>query len=403
MPFLQTEARNDSLERALHRLLPWFLLLIFMTTCVAACNGYLEHNSWKMGDWLSNYQGGWIRRGLSGEIIYRFARLTHINPGVYVLLLQLLCYAVFFLFSWRLLKKQSSLSPYLLLIFSPFIFTFQINDVQGGFRKEILYFAVLAVCAWSAVVCKPKVFEKLFYLLLLFYPVLILSHEMLALFLPYLLVVYLSVFSLTRKRAVLLLAFLLPSVASFLFCLYYSGNSSQVTAIFDSLAKADYPIKGGAIVWLDKTASFGMKKVGNLIVKKHYFFYYSQIVLLAMIAYIPIRRKFGFIFRDRRASALCLASLCGSLLLFVVALDWGRFIYIHLVTWFLLSLVPGAQENVCEQPKEQCTGHPRSALALLIIYLLCWHIPHCCSPFPYAESFKELNVSALVWPYLKLF
>ena len=101
---MQLSAKN--LEKILQKSLPYFFALVFITTMVGALSGYLEHNPWKMGDWLINYQGGMIRRGFLGEVFYRLAHFTHINPGLYVYIFQIFFYAVFFFFAYALLKKQ---------------------------------------------------------------------------------------------------------------------------------------------------------------------------------------------------------------------------------------------------------------------------------------------------------
>ena len=90
--------------------------------------------------------------------------------------------------------------PYAFLIFSPYIFTFQINDLAGGFRKEIIFFAILSFIVWSATVKEHKIFEKFFYITLLIYPAVILTHEMLIILMPYLLVVYVMTTKLTKEK-----------------------------------------------------------------------------------------------------------------------------------------------------------------------------------------------------------
>jgi len=94
-----------------------FLILIFIATAIGAYSGYVAHNVWKMGDWLINYQGGLIRRGLLGEVIFQLSLLTHINPGYYAFLFQTGFYAVFFIFSYLLLTRQHHVLPYALLVF----------------------------------------------------------------------------------------------------------------------------------------------------------------------------------------------------------------------------------------------------------------------------------------------
>ena len=416
---MKMQLKANSVEKFLLKILPYFFTIVFITTVAGAISGYLEHNSWKMGDWLINYQGGMIRRGFLGEIIYQLSHLTHINPGLYVVIFQSFFYAVFLFFSYCLLRKQHLLLPYALLIFSPFIFTFQINDLQGGFRKEIIYFAILSFVAWSAKSQDHKKFEPIFYVVLLLYPAVILTHEMLAIYLPFLLVAYLLVTTLTPKKILLILILLLPSIISFLIVIHYSGASSQVAKIFDSIATENYPLSGGAISWLDKDTAFGIERVANYLEYQDYVYYFF-LLPLAVIAYIPIFDKLISIIKNKLSVLLILISLIGSFGLFVVAIDWGRFIYIPLVSIFILSLIPDnrAEKHLYIARKQQAEQAPFISrwisiipkgdinifIAILFIaYTLFWYMPHCCSPkYAFSRNYKQLNAVAFFKPYAKI-
>ncbi len=396
---IQLSANN--IEKVLQKILPYFFALVFVTTVVGALSGYVEHNSWKMGDWVINYQGGMVRRGLLGEIIYQLAYFTDINPGIYATVFQIFFYAVFLFFSYALLKKQHILLPYALLIFSPFIFTFQINDLQGGFRKEIIYFAILAFVSWSAKTRDYKTFEKIFYIILFLYPAVILTHEMLVIYLPFLLVAYLSVVTLTKKKFFLILLLLIPSIGSFLVAIYYSGTSIQVIEIFNSIAKENYPLEGGAIAALGKDTSLAIATVSKYINNKHYL-YYILLVPLAALAYIPIYGRLKSITKNKFSLFLILVSIIGSTGLFVVATDWGRFIYIPLVSIFLLSLI--STQDIEDHQGYTYNQSVNIFIAIFfIMYALFWHIPHWGSPKnAVAKNYKQINLVAFKNPYVKI-
>ena len=400
---MQLSANN--LEKVLQKCLPYFFALVFFTTMVEALLKYLEHDPWLIGDWLINYQGGMIRRGFSGEVFYQLAHFTHINPGLYVYIFQVFFYAVFLFFAYALLKKQQVLLPYALLIFSPFIFTFQINGPLGGFRKEIIYFALIAFVTWSAIARENKTFEKIFYISLLFYPAVILTHEMLAIFLPYLLVVYLTVTTLNNKKLFKVTLLLFPSIASFIVAIYYTGTSSQVAEITNSIAIENYSfIEGGSITWLERDTSYGIAQVIDSL-KDHQYAYYIFVASLALLAYIPIYGKLKLIIKNKLSLLLILISVLGSVGLFIVAVDWGRFIYIHLVSIFFLSLI---STKKIESYNEYTYNKPVNIfmVAFFMIYSLLWHIPHCCYPVlqkAFAKNYKQTNIVAFAKPYKKIF
>ncbi|MBL4819526.1 MAG: hypothetical protein JKY98_00855 [Gammaproteobacteria bacterium] len=334
-----------------------------------------------MGDWLINYQGGFIRRGLFGEIALILSSYADINTGLIVFLVQIVLYLVFFIFSYFLLKEQKLLTPYILLIFSPFIFAFQIHNVDGGFRKEIIYFALLSFVAWSSTRYQEKIFEKIVYGILLIYPLVILTHEMLAVFLPYIVAIYIVKLDLNVKRLVTLAVFISLSVVSFILALLYPGTHEQVTLIFDSLV--DYSVEGGAISWLDKSASFGYNHLRAEFLSWGSIAGFSFTLVLSSLAYIPITKKIHLLFHNQEARYLILFSLIGTLPLFIVAVDWGRFVYIHLVSIFILSmLMPSNTLNMNLKFNGMLEAISNKRLLLVpasvffIAYSTSWYIRH---------------------------
>ncbi|MDQ6991141.1 MAG: hypothetical protein Q9M11_05360 [Mariprofundaceae bacterium] len=299
--------------------------------------------------------------------------------------------------------------PYAFLIFSPFIYTFQINDLQGGFRKEIIYFALLAFIAYAAKAYEHKVFEKIFYIALLLYPAIILTHEMLAIFLPYVLIVYISVTDLTKKRIWVIACMLVPSIISFFASSFYAVTPIQVTEILQSITQAGYAIDGGAIAWLDKPVAYGINEVTQIVQHEPYITYYLLVLLLSCLAFIPLYKQMGALFHKKSSQILISVSAFGTVVLFVVALDWGRFIYIHLVSLFILSLIPNIADYSSLQCRLEkiCKLYVNKTTRLFVIlffiaYVSLWHIPHCCSPAPYAHNFQQINVIAYIHPYTKL-
>ena len=59
--------------------------LIFLSLIVVINNFYrffLHNSSYQFDPWLSNYQGGFVRRGIPGEIFYKLYQLLDINPAI---------------------------------------------------------------------------------------------------------------------------------------------------------------------------------------------------------------------------------------------------------------------------------------------------------------------------------
>lgn len=379
------------MENILQKYLIYFFVLIFIITVHESFIGYIEHHSWNVGDWLINYQGGFIRRGLLGEVIYQLSYYTSINLGLFVFILQIFFYGVFFFYSYKLLKKQDSLLPYAFLIFSPFIFTFQINNPEGGYRKEIIYFALFAFLTWSAFIKKPDNFEKIFYIILLIYPFIILTHEMLAIFLPYFLVIYVLSTTLNRKKIIIVSTLLSFSFVSFFVSIYYHGSTSQIVEIFKSTSKGNYVIEGGAILWLNKGISYGFLQVVNKI-KFEYYALYIILIFISLIAYIPLLNKLKYIVNNSLVIFFLSLSIIGSIPLFIVAIDWGRFIQIHLISIFFILLLPLKKVN--DKFLLKINGF---VICFFMMYILLWYIPYMGSPLSALTKNSDFLMELLIF------
>jgi hypothetical protein len=101
-------------------------------------------------------------------------------------------------------------------------------------------------------------------------------------------------------------------------------------------------------------------------------------------------------------------SIIGSILLCVVAIDWGRFIYINLVAFFLLSLLDPHLESEKEQQLYREIGNLKSwcksafnfyfLACFVLFYTQLWRIPHCCEPLPYSQ----VNFVSYFYPYIRV-
>ena len=378
------------------RLLPLYLAFIFLTTTLASLSGYLKRNVVRIADWLINYQGGFVRRGLVGELILRLSDFFGLNPGLWVLVLQLSGYGVFFLYSYLLLRRVRGWLRLSLLVYSPFIFAFQINDIPGGFRKEVLYFALLAVLVWAARALEDRGFRRLFVGGLLMYPLLIFSHEMLAIFLPWLLIVYLLRFGMSRRNMVLLGLLLLPSILAFALSVSHSGRNIPLSSIVDPINARGYQInEDSGVEVLHWSLEDGADSVINHGRRLHFLGTYSLVLLLSAIPFLLIRDRLRKVFCSRFTMMLGLTSLLGTALLCVVAADWGRFIYIQAVSLFLISLtVTGEEKPIVLR------GGVLLWVGPVLLYVLAWHIPHFGGQVV-ARSFSQSNAGAVTRAWSK--
>ncbi len=393
--------------------LPYFFLLIFFTTFIEAVKAFHIHAPCRIGDWLINYQGGFVRRGLIGSLIYVFSSFTGISPGWCVVAIQILLYALFFFYSYRILLKIKNLVLYAFLIFSPYIFTFQINCVKGGFRKEIIYFVFLIITIYYSNKLSKVDFKRFFKFVLLLFPFAVLNHEMLFIFLPYIIAIYVIEFSFREMKS--LLPYVIPSFFAFLISLIFHGDALTSEKIFISLGKLNYLISQGpgSIKYLSCTAKDGFDSVKLLFWRYLYWYLIViELILLAFYPLFPFIKRFKESFRDKFCVVryLILFSLCLNVPLLFVATDWGRFIYIHSVSvLFILFKMDifankfeefDKEDKIMNMMKEKNVGCFH--LFSFLVYTNMWRLMHYGNPSIFLQNIYQIQVVKILYPFSKL-
>ncbi|OUS25773.1 hypothetical protein A9Q99_20170 [Gammaproteobacteria bacterium 45_16_T64] len=367
---------------------------------------YMANDEWTIGDWLINYEGGFARRGLYGQFILEASKLTGYTPAFFAMCSHWFFYSIFFFFSTRLLLKEQNLFSTLLLLISPFIFTFQIHATLGGFRKEIIYLAALSYISFTvrSSLQGSDRNSKAFIIVAALYPLMILSHEMLAFFLPYIMALYFIYHGVDKARIIQAKLLVLPSVIAFVFAYLYQGGPEFVSAIKSSLG-SQAPIKKGAIDWIGHDTHFGTNQVINAIQNHSYlprYFWYSS---LALIAFIPFRHRVAQVLSYKLPALLIFLSILSSIALSAVAIDWGRFLYLNLLSLFIVCLaleqspkdlnITLGIEGLLEKPVALIFLGTLAGIAFLVLYGVGWYIPHCCEWSPYQSDLTRKLLTSL--------
>ena len=106
-----------------------FLFSLLAISLIAIINNFFRffqnNTSYQFDPWFSNYQGGFVRRGLPGEIFYQIHNFFNLHPGWMIFFSVSLLY-IFFYFNFISLIKNIKINKlYLFAIFSPYLFIFQ--------------------------------------------------------------------------------------------------------------------------------------------------------------------------------------------------------------------------------------------------------------------------------------
>ena len=333
---------------------------------------YRRHDPWSFGDWLINYQGGFVRRGLLGEITYKLYEATGVGPGLQILAIQILLFAGMLVFSYLLLRKQRIL-PYAPLIFVPFVFMH--HSTGPGLRKEQIFLTLMAFAVWALTSASQARARIMVASVLALYPMVVLTHEMLVAFLPYFLAAYVLTGNRldSRHGARVLSISGLSLLCALIVLLYGRPAEGGTERIHQSLAVAGYSVEEGAIDALDWSTSYAARSVIDEFVQRGNG-KYALVCVLVALGFVPVRRRLRLILRNRVCLWLIVAAFLLTVPIFIVGIDWGRFIRTHAVALFLLSLAVD-ESSLGEHSREISRLRVVFLVAAFVSYISFWRIP----------------------------
>lgn len=384
---LTSSAGSSAIDRLLGKIyLPLLCLL-----CLFSVIHYLRVSSllaevwsgWAIGDWTINYDTGATRRGLSGTIILFFARTFHLKINWLVFSLQGIALISFIGLFLNLVRKKALTFWYVIACFSPgFFLLFTYYDSMAIGRKEILLF--LTFTAWVSICNQGKAttFKVIIFSAIYFF--LTLVHEAFVFYSLY----FCAAMWLTHSSQGSKLSFAIPisSFAAAAVTFFYFKTVDPITSCIGLLELGALPEVCTGII------SSGSQDAMLLI--KQYFRDFDELALLNLclvftIILLPvylITHSVVLSLGNKRRWLICVFLLIVfSFPLFIFAIDWGRWISIH-VTLSVLMLVLVLNDKV---EKSADVQNPISLIQMaltciiasvyFISFTLTFSVGHCCT------------------------
>ena len=326
------------------------LSLLLVLSLIIIINNFFrffQNNSvYEFDPWLSNYQGGFVRRGIPGEIFYQIYNFLHIHPGWMVFIFVSTLYVLFYLNFFNLIKNIKINKLYIFTIFSPLAFYFPVLNSKASGHKEIIFLFFLSFFCYYL----PKISHtRAYYFLILMILFLGFSHEGLIFYLTYLIIPFFLFYRFNNIKNVILYLIPILFLIIFIFLLNYlfSGNKQQVLDICNSVK--DYVnnecINIGNIAHLAVTLKeYSIQKefwaYGETSLYPDYFIIYGvgliigflPMMLLYNKATLPKASHNLFIIHPLN---LILLPFLITLPIYYIAADWGRYLYIS----YMCSLI----------------------------------------------------------------
>jgi hypothetical protein len=370
----------------------------------------LRFNLWPISDWLINYHGGFVRRGLVGEVLLRCSSQGNLLQNLYdfvfasyfiYVTLALLIYRVARVSNWRLLLVG--------IMLQGGIFHMGIS-VEFYPRKEMLFLIAFEILALLYLkICQTQGSQKAAWIrgfslvLLATAPLLILVHEgyLFMAFPTTLLLVWILLKESPQYPGLKLVMalYVIETVATFMVCVFNHGTVSISQAIWDaipfdvrhSLAPANpYSTLGAvsAIGWgLDQhlTTIYAIFSSGGIAF--WIFFLLGNTLALAYVVGSQWSRQANYPHPNHFLRYVFWGMLL-SVGMFFIASDWGRWLSYWsnqalLLVW-VLSQSPSAREQdsavwVGRLGQVMRMAVNRYVLLIILIFGFLFHMPECCA------------------------
>lgn len=304
-------------------------ILIYLLTAVTAVYTLIftyiynfKDDGYILADWLINYEdGGFKRRGLSGSFFFLLQDLTGVSLNYLVYSCQFIIISLFFWLYIKLIRYKITTLLYLSLLLSAIGFVGLLNTVTYVGKKEFIVFLLFT---WFVYLLdQDKLLKLKEYVFCVLLCISTLLHEVTLFFVPYFAIaLYLKTGKLEIKRYIKY--FISVGVPAALIILF-GKNVNEGMSLEILSQRGVYPTYG-IFYWNINERQY---------IKEHIAEYRLYFVSL-VISIVHLSYYLKYLTGQKLLSILLAGAFLFSLPLFYLAIDWGRWMYIHMMLVIVL-------------------------------------------------------------------
>ena len=350
---------------------------------------YSKHdvgNDSSLSDWLINYSGGFVRRGLVGQIVLEFAYFFSIKLRDAIVIFQIISFVTYYLLVFFLLRKTITNRLLILSIFSPVFILFPIAEIEAFGRKEIFILLIVILYFFSNI---RDIKTQLLFKFLIF-PISILIWEPAIIFYPYLLLIDLVVFKINKLNKNLIWLFLSYLIVFLVTIFVYLNSISSEN--FDLMRNTLINDFGEncymSCSFVGNQSQNSLMELANAnaaIVKPLHIIRYTLIVLIGFYPLFNLlkisklnNKELFFLSNYKNLLFPFIVVFSPALFLYVLMYDWGRIVHIS-YSFMLLSYIFLLKNNLIKIDQDKLSQNifinlsNKMFFILFIIFCLCWN------------------------------
>ena len=320
---------------------------------------YLKHdvgNDSSLSDWLINYEGGFVRRGLIGELITNFSIMMSFKLRDSILIFQLFFFLSYYLLVVLFCKNLFKNRLIILAIFSPIFVLYPVAEIEVLGRKELIIFVIFLSYLFFDI---KKIKLQIIYKLILF-PASILIWEPVFLFFPFIFLIDLFVFKINRFDKKLLYISLSYFVSIFFVLLIYLNPFPQENYnIMSNFLKNQFNEKCYmSCDFVGKQSANSFSELFKMFLEKFKFTYafryfiiivvgFSPLYLMSIYSKVKSKNQVLIVSKFKNLFFPFFLAFLPSAVLYLIMYDWARIVHIS-YTFSLLTFLYLIKENFIE-------------------------------------------------------
>ena len=387
------------------------LLITVLVTALFGCLSYIirfynNNSHYEVQDWLINYQAGFVRRGLPGEIFLFLSNVLNVEVKLFYLIFVSAIFIYFFYLIYNFIKGISFNLINTIIIFCPLSILYNLFDSKSTGRKEII--VIVFLLFFVNFIKKIKNKENSIYLLLGVFPILMLMHESVIFYLPYFFsIIFIFINSENKNKMFSLSAIFISVTLILTYILFKSGaTTDQVKIICDSIKNSvrDNCYTSGSVVELTRNLNIAYADVVDRNINGVWKGFLKVTIISIILGFIPIvvtslflckknpeYLNSNIIVKTFNYNLFLFLPIPATLPLYLFTIDWGRWVHTSYIMTMIVFIFY-IKENfiLYNNTYKNLVNFTYSfnhkikktiSIFIIIIYCAGWYMPFCCNPY----------------------
>ena len=376
---------------------------------------YSKHdvgNDSSLSDWLINYEGGFVRRGLIGELITNFSSILSLKLRDSILIFQLVFFLSYYFLIILFCKNLVQNRLVILAIFSPIFILYPVAEIEALGRKELIIFTIFL----SYLFFDIKNFQvQLIYKLLLF-PISILTWEPIIFFFSFIFLIDLFVFQIKSfdKKFFCILFSYFASIF-FVMLIYFNPFPVENYNVMKNFLKIEF---GEACYmscgFVGQQSANSFSELYKMFYEKFKFSYALRYLLIIIVGFFPLcflytyskaksKKELFIVSKFKNLFFPFLLAFLPSTVLYLMMYDWARVVHIS-YTFSILTFLYLIKKNFIELSSQKIRINFISKLSkkffilVFLVFSFSWN-PKVVMP----DDVASKPVYAIPYKFYKLF